>query len=124
MNPRDKAFKIPGDQIRRLIPNMGGCITSDRITVDGAPVGYMYREQPEFGIDSGWRFFAGDESQEYADRPDNFSIYDVNTICNYDPAIVPFLDAPCGSAFGRVPGTDSFEPEEFIGGDEDYRAPQ
>src|SRR5262245_37853004 len=119
VNPRDKAFKIPGDQIRRLIPNMGGCFASDRITVDGAPVGYMYREQPDKDVDSGWRFLAGDESQEYADTPDNFTIYEVNTLCNYDPAIIPFLDAPVGSAFGRVPGTDRFEQEPFDGGDDD-----
>jgi hypothetical protein len=116
VDPRDKVFKIPGDQIRQLIPDMGGCFASDRITVDGAPVGYMYREQPEEGFDCGWRFFAGDESQEYADAADNFAIYDVNTICNCDPAIIPFLDAPIGSAFGRVPSTDRFEPEEFDGG--------
>jgi hypothetical protein len=71
----------------------------------------MYREQPRSDHDSGWHFFAGDESQEYADDADNFALYDVNTICNYDPAIIPLLDAPLGSAFGRVTGTDTFEPE-------------
>ena len=81
--------------------------------VDGAKVGYMYREQPDKSLDSGWRFFAGDESQEYADNPDNFGIYKLNTVCNYDQTIIPFLDAPYGSAFGRVPGTDRFEPEEL-----------
>ena len=53
MNPHDKTFKISRDQIRRLIPNMGGCYASDRITVDGAPVGYMYREPPDHDADSG-----------------------------------------------------------------------
>ena len=113
MNPCDKAFKIPGSQIRRLIPNIGGCFASDRITVDGAPVGYMYREQPDGDTDSGWRFLAGDESQEYTDEPDNFAIYEVNTICNYDSAIIPLLGAPAGSAFGRISGTDRFEPENL-----------
>ena len=47
-----------------------GCIATDRITVDGMPVGYMYREKPKEGAwfeeyDSGWRFTAGDESDEY-----------------------------------------------------------
>src|SRR6185503_3859975 len=111
MNPSDKKFKIPRDKIRQLIQNMGGCFASDRITVDGALVGYMYREQPDDDADSGWRFFAGDESEEYADTPENFGIYEVNTICNYDVAIIPFLDAPFGSTFGRVAGTDQFEPE-------------
>jgi hypothetical protein len=79
----------------------------------------MYREQPKKNVDSGWRFFAGDESQEYADTPDNFAIYEVNTICNYDPAIIPHLSAAIGSAFGRVADTDKFEQEESDGGGDD-----
>jgi len=118
MDPRNKAFKIPGDQIKSIIPNMGGCLASDRITVDGMKVGYMYREEPDKDADSGWRFFSGDETQEFADNPDNFAIYEVNTICNYDPAIIPFLDAPCGEAFGRIPGSDKFEPEKLEGAGE------
>jgi hypothetical protein len=111
MDPRDKQFKIPGDQIKQLIPNMGGCFATDRITVDGMKVGYMYRDEPDNDIDSGWRFFSGDESQDYADDLTNTAIYDVNTICNYDPAIIPLLPTPAGCAFGRVAGTDEFRPE-------------
>jgi len=111
MNPLEKSFKIPGEEIKQLIPNMGACFATDRITVDGMKVGYMYREEPDKDVDSGWRFFSGDESQEYADNPENTSIYAVNTICNYDPAIIPFLSAPIGSSFGRVPGSDDFEAE-------------
>lgn len=111
MEPRTKVFKLTGEQIRQLIPNFGACFATDRITVDGLKVGYMYREQPDKAVDSGWRFFLGDESQEYVDDPNNTMIYAVNTICNYDPAIIPFLRAPIGAAFGRVPGTDTFEPE-------------
>ena len=113
MDPRNKRFKIPGDRIKQLIPNMGGCYASDRITVDGLKVGYMYREQPDDDYDSGWRFFSGDESQEYANDADNLAIYNVNTICNYDPAIIPHLLAPSGSAFVRSPGTDEFIPEDL-----------
>jgi len=71
----------------------------------------MYREhREEDPLDSGWRFFSGDESQEYADVPSNFEIYDVNTIANYDPDITEFLDSPPGSAFGRERG-GKFKPE-------------
>jgi hypothetical protein len=42
-------------------------------------------------------------------------VYEVNTICNYEPAIIPYLGAPIGSAFGRVAGTDIFEAEDFHG---------
>jgi len=106
-----KIFKIPGDQIKQLIPNMGGCFATDHITVLGKKVGYMYREQSDRPEDSGWRFFSGEESQAYVDDSSNTSIYAVNTIANYDPAIIPHLDTPAGSAFGRVAGTDRFQKE-------------
>ena len=61
----------------------------------------MYREAPSDRVDSGWRFFAGDESQAYVDRPENLAMYDVNTIANCDPSIVGWLDSPVGRAFGR-----------------------
>ena len=60
----EKKFAIPGERIRRLVPRMGWCLAVDSIMVDGREVGYMYREVPHVGGDSGWRFFAGDESQE------------------------------------------------------------
>jgi hypothetical protein len=51
---------------------------------------------------------SGKESQKYMDDPSNLEIYDVNTIANYDPEIVPFLSAPCGSAFERDSETAGF----------------
>ena len=105
----DKVFKISGDQIKPLVPSMGACFATDRITVDGMKVGYMYREKPDTILDSGWRFFAGDESQEYVDDANNMAIYDVNTICNYDAAIIPFLNKPVGSSFDRLEDSDEFE---------------
>lgn len=116
--PRERKFKLRAEQIKQLIEPMGGCLATDHITVDGLSVGYMYRESPHLALDSGWRFFSGTESDEYVNNPDNTTVYDVNTIANYDPAIIPFLDAPVGSAFGRVPGSDKFEPEEFVGGED------
>lgn len=84
-----------------LVTGYGSCFASDRITVDGQSVGFMYREKGDNDLDSGWRFFAGDESEGYTDNPDNFGIYEVNTIANYDPSIIPFLTAPVGSAYSR-----------------------
>jgi hypothetical protein len=72
----------------------------------------MYRERPDFEEDSGWRFMSGLESDEYLNDPDNLAIYDVNTIANYDPDIIPFLDAPIGSAFERNSGSGQFRRVE------------
>jgi hypothetical protein len=101
MSAPSKRFRLPASSIRPLAEGKGSCIASDHITVDGKGVGFMYRESPTNPIDSGWRFFSGEESQEYADQPENFAIYDVNTIVNYDPSIASFLGAPPGTAFGR-----------------------
>ena len=97
----EKQFKIPGSQIKPLAEGRGGCMATDMITVQGHKVGYMYREEPDFDEDSGWRFFSGTESPEYLDDPANTTIYDVNTIANYDPSIIPLLDSPVGSAFEK-----------------------
>lgn len=100
--PGPKRFARPAGEMRRLIDSQQGCIATDRILVDGAKVGFMYREKPSGSFaDSGWRFMAGDESQAYMDNPDNAGIYLLNTLCNYDADILPFLSAPEGSAFRR-----------------------
>jgi hypothetical protein len=96
-----KQFAIPADQMRQLVTGYGSCMATDRITVDADPVGYMYREVPDDAQDSGWRFFEGTESPDYLVEAENSEIYSVNTIANYDPAIVPYLDAPVGTALAR-----------------------
>src|SRR5215831_15426900 len=74
---KEKVFFLPAHAIRpNLAPKRGSCLASDMITVHGHPVGFMYREEPDNELDSGWRFFAGSESQEYCDDPPilNFSM--------------------------------------------------
>jgi|APCry1669188970_1035186.scaffolds.fasta_scaffold21318_2 hypothetical protein len=109
----NKNFKLKAEQIKRLVDGKGPCVATDMITVEGKRVGYMYREPHEDASHSGWCFMSGDETQEYMDNPDNLAIYDVNTICNYDPDIIPFLDAPFNSAFARDARTGKFVKEEF-----------
>ena len=104
----NKRFHLGAAQIRELAPGRGRCFATDLITVDGQRVGYMYREEPTDADDSGWRFFAGSESQEYMDDAGNLELYDVNTIANYDPEIIPFLDAPVGTAYERARGSGPF----------------
>jgi len=108
-----KSFRLRVEQIRPVATGRGACIATDMITVDGKPVGFMYRQGPREPVDSGWCFTAGRESPEYMDNPDNHAIYDVNTIANYDPEIIPFLDAPIGSAFERDGETGRFVEVDF-----------
>lgn len=113
-----KRFKLQAKEIERLISFMGACLATDKITVDGNRVGYMYRCAPYRPDDSGWCFTAGFESEEYMNNPNNSAIYEVNTIANYDPTIIPYLNAPIGTAWLRVEGRDEFTEEKFIDEDE------
>ena len=80
-----------------------GCLVSDRITKEGFKVGYMYREEPDENFpDSGWRFFAGNEDDKYSNDPNNIHIFAINTVCNYDPDIIPYVNATYGTAFIRI----------------------
>ena len=99
-----KKFRLRADEIAPLIDRISWCLATDRIMVDGALIGYMYREEPKAGGDSGWRFFAGDEDDAYMASNDNHGVYDLNTVVNYDPAVIPFLDATPGSRFDRTNG--------------------
>jgi hypothetical protein len=99
-----KKFVLSREQIRPLVEDHSASIASDRIMVDGARVGFMYREASDRPEDSGWRFLAGDEDDAYMDNAANHGVYAVNTVANYDPEIIPFLEAPVGSAFIRLGG--------------------
>jgi hypothetical protein len=88
---------------------MGACIASDKITMDGLKVDYMYREEPDGELDSGWRFLSGTESQEYLDDVEHLMMYDVNTIANYDRSIIPYLLSPNETELLRNQETDTFQ---------------
>lgn len=103
-----KKFKLSASDIRPLVHGMGGCIATDRITVEGYPVRFMYREAPDNEIDSGWRFMSGFEDDDYMNDPDNHAVYDVNTIANYDPGIIPLLEMPPGHAYEKADGSERF----------------
>lgn len=107
-----KRFKIDIRDIQPLARGLGACYASDKITVEGEKVAWMYREEAEFDHDSGWRFFSGTETQDYVDNPDNLEIFDCNTIANYDRDIIPLLSAPIGSAFERNAESGQFEAVE------------
>ena len=101
---RNRSYHVKAEDMKNLLPDWAGadgCIATNRITVEGCKVGYCYREKPDGGWDSGWRFTAGDESEEYMDDPNNAGIYKLNTICNDDPDIIPLLHTPAPCAFER-----------------------
>ena len=79
-----------------------GYVMATKMLVDNKrKVRFMYREEPSNEQDSGWRFFCGDEDQDYIDNPNNIAIYDINTILAIDKSITPYLKSVKGTAFER-----------------------
>ncbi len=101
---RNRNYHVKAKEMKQLLANWEGaegCLVSNRIMIEGSKVGFCYRENPDNNHDSGWRFTAGDESDAYMDDPNNAGIYALNTVCNYDPDIIPLLTAPYNSDFKR-----------------------
>ena len=124
--PNPKQFALTEADIKPLVEEDTACFATDMIVVENMNVAYMYREEPDFEKDSGWRFFAGNESPEYLSDPQNLGIYSLNTVANYDPDIVPLLNEPIGSEFERNQESGEFVEAdaedglaEWLGEDED-----
>lgn len=84
-----------------LLDGNPGCIITKR-ALEEERIDYMYHDEPSPGYpDSGWRFFVGDEPEEYVDNPDNSTVCGLNTICNISPDIMAFIYAGVGRRFGR-----------------------
>lgn len=88
--------------------DLGGCIASHRVTIDRAPIRWMYRSHAVWPGDSGWRFFAGDEEDADMVDPDCFGIYGVEAIAALDPSIVPWLFQPIGATLERSEAATGF----------------
>jgi hypothetical protein len=107
---KPKKFKLKKEEIKQLLKrSLGAGMATDKIMVDGELVDYMYRDEPFNDVDSGWRFLSGTEDQDYVDDADHWAFYDLNTIANYDTAIINYLELPVGTELERIKGTDKFE---------------
>jgi hypothetical protein len=76
-------------------------------------INFMYREEPDNSQDSGWRFFSGDETQEYVDNASNVLQYTIENVINQiDSGIEGYLNSEAGSAFERKNGESEFTKVE------------
>lgn len=86
------------------------CFVTQRILKDGIKVGYLYREEPDNVQDSGWRFTANDESDDYMDNPKNIAFVSIGLVLSKDDSFIDLLDAPEGASYTRDPLTKAFVP--------------
>lgn len=95
----------------------GYVLATKMLTENRRKVRFMYHEAPDSDQDSGWRFFCGDEDDEYVNNPDNIAVYDIRAIVDIDASIEPYLEAAAGTAFEREDERDVFtEVKGFFDG--------
>ena len=80
------------------------CIVSNKILRERKPIGYFCRDEEESTMengrkDSGWVFMSGEESDEYANNPDNLTFTTLGIVLNINDSFIDLLDEPVGSAF-------------------------
>ena len=97
-----------------------GFVLATKMLVDNKrKVRYMYHEAASNPQDSGWRFFCGDEDDDYVSDSDNIGIYDIKTILELDKSILPYLDCAIGTALEREDETATFTISEAFEADEE-----
>lgn len=77
------------------------CIVTDNILSEGRQTGYLYRETSKDSEDSGWRFTAGDETEDYMRNTENAHYVSIGTVLNKDDSILPLLEREAGVVFER-----------------------
>lgn len=95
----------PGDIVERYIKR---CFVTNRVLRDGRPPVYLYREDPDYDDDSGWRITANDETDEYMDDAENSAYVSLGAVLNVNDSFVGLLDSPTGSAFALDARTGRF----------------
>ena len=71
---------------------VGYMIVSNEVMLFGKPDPASVPRGADREDDSGWRVFSGQETQDYADDPENFAMYNASDVVDHDPSIVPLLD--------------------------------
>jgi hypothetical protein len=91
-------------------PYWARSFVTNSVLKDGQRVGYLYREPTDQENDSGWRFTAGDEPDEYMDDPANCSYVALGAVLGKDDAFLDLLQTPAPCAFELDIETGMFSP--------------
>ena len=88
------------------------CTVSSRVLVDGCEIATCIRQKPfaeDMSWDSGWLFLAdGDEDNDEC----RYEYCDLNTICNYSPDVMQYLDFPYDTRLVRKEDGKLYVDEE------------
>jgi hypothetical protein len=94
------------DELRRC------AIVTKSVLESGAPVAFLFREEPVGETDSGW-VVTGGEDNEHFDDPDNVQLVRLRDLIYLHPGLEGLFGSSVGSAFARASDGKSFLPADF-----------
>ncbi len=108
------SFKGP-DPLRNVAPPVGDyghfVLASERVIgPDRDPVLLAYRESAANEQDSGWRFFHGDEDEEFTADPQNIALCPLSSLLEIDPSLRAIINHPAGTAWERLSLVEPWSP--------------
>ncbi len=83
------------------LPMTEYAVVSRLVATDRQKVRWMYREEPTEPADSGWRFFSGDEAENFSEDPENFEFHPLDFVTEIDPSVAAHLERAAPVAFER-----------------------
>ena len=90
-----------GGEEAAIDESMKYAVVSRLVATEGQKVRWMYREEPTEPADTGWRFFSGDEADDFAEDQENFEFHPLDTVTELDPSVAPHLERAAPVAFER-----------------------
>lgn len=72
-------------------------IVSKQVSQENEAIGFLYREEPAFEHDSGWRFFSGMEDDAYANDSVNYETLPLSQILTAQPEIATLMQQTAGA---------------------------
>lgn len=104
----------PGRRVEEQVGENGHLVlASDKVIgPDREPVLFAYREAGANDQDSGWRFFHGDEDEEFNAGPDNIALCPLSSLLGIDPTLRVIINSPAGTAWQRPTESDPWDPAE------------
>lgn len=72
-------------------------IVSQKVSLDGEAIGFLYREAAAFEHDSGWRLFSGWESDEYVADAAHFDTLPLSEVVAMQPEIQALFNEQQGA---------------------------
>ena len=80
-----------------FIENAGAAIVSRKIVERTGNIKWLIREEPFAPQDTGWRILSDRDTDEYLADPANWTVVDLNDICDIEPACIGIYLLPVGS---------------------------